>query len=126
MYSTYGRLTGISGMVEKVVKAATPNVPTEKGWELNYLCGIYAASFLYIQLSKDHVLESKPLPIWMYILAGLFVGFGSRLGCGCTSGHGISGLARLSKRSFVGVGSFFVAGVVLLILFMVLQHMKLV
>ena len=48
----------------------------------------------------------------MYIVGGICVGFGTRMGCGCTSGHGLSGLARFSPRSFVAVGSFFVPAVV--------------
>ena len=81
-------------------------------FELHYLCGIYAASYIYTQCTKTQVLETLPLPTWMYIVGGICVGFGTRMGCGCTSGHGLSGLARFSPRSFVAVGSFFVPAVV--------------
>ena len=75
-------------------------------YQVTYLCGLYAATFLYIQFRESHDLITRTLPTYMYIIGGLCVGFGTRMGCGCTSGHGISGLARLSKRSFVAVGSF--------------------
>jgi uncharacterized protein len=109
LYMFYGRLTGISGMVEKVIKVNKEKVYQ---WELSYLCGIYAASYIYIQCTKEQVLQTLPLPTWVYIVGGLCVGFGTRMGCGCTSGHGLSGLARLSPRSFVAVGSFFVPAVI--------------
>merc|ERR1719321_234587 len=105
----YGKLTGISGMVEKVIKVNKDKVYQ---FELHYLCGIYAASYIYTQCTKTQVLETLPLPTWMYIVGGICVGFGTRMGCGCTSGHGLSGLARFSPRSFVAVGSFFVPAVV--------------
>jgi uncharacterized membrane protein YedE/YeeE len=74
--------------------------------------GAVAVGFIYIQLSKEKELAIQPLPTWILILAGLCVGFGTRVGCGCTSGHGISGMSRLSKRSFVGVGAFMTTAVI--------------
>lgn len=108
LYICYGNLTGISGMVEKVFQG---NQKKEDRWQLHYLCGLYVASYLYNIGRDNHTLTTMALPSWMYVVAGVLVGMGSRVGCGCTSGHGISGLARLSPRSIVAVGSFFVMGV---------------
>jgi uncharacterized protein len=104
----YGRLTGISGMFEKVIKV---NKEKTYQWQLHYLSGLYGASYVYIQCSKTQILQTTPLPSWLYVLGGLCVGFGTRLGCGCTSGHGLSGLSRFSVRSFAAVCSFFVPAV---------------
>eukprot|EP00605_Chrysophyceae_sp_TOSAG23-4_P000600 GSChrysophyteH1.ASY1.ANO1.677.1 assembled CDS len=109
LYSLYGNLTGISGFVGKVIK---PNSSSSYHWELPYLCGLYAGGYIYIQCTEGSTLTTLALPTWMYIVGGACVGFGSRVGCGCTSGHGISGLARLSPRSFAGVAAFLTFGVV--------------
>jgi len=104
-YAGYGRLTGISGLLENAISKVPEN------WQVSFLCGLYAIGFLYIQFSNEKVLVIQALPTYILIIAGLCVGFGTRMGCGCTSGHGISGLARLSKRGFVGVCSFMATGV---------------
>ena len=103
-YMGYGKLTGISGMVENVISPKSENI------QVVFLCGCYAVGFLYI-LASGKPLETLPMPSYILIIAGFCVGFGSRLGCGCTSGHGICGLARISKRSIIGVAAFMTTGV---------------
>lgn len=72
------------------------------------MLGIFIVPFFYSIVAQPKVeLNASPL---MMIVAGLLVGFGTRLGSGCTSGHGICGMSRLSKRSIVATGTFMLAG----------------
>jgi len=100
-----GRIAGISGILGGVLRARR----TEIGWRVAFLGGLLAAPALYSCIA--------PLPViridagWpILVLAGLAVGLGTRYGAGCTSGHGICGLSRLSPRSLVAVMTFMAAG----------------
>lgn len=74
------------------------------------MAGLIAVPFIYgVFVQPEIELNASPL---MMIIAGLLVGFGTRLGSGCTSGHGICGISRLSKRSIVATMSFMFAGFV--------------
>lgn len=73
-------------------------------WRLVYAFGLFAGGIVYAALGLP-VLAST-MPIWKLVLGGLLIGFGSRLGGGCTSGHGICGMASLSSGSFVMVVVF--------------------
>lgn len=110
----YGRVTGISGIVHGAVLDAQPG---DRAWRWFYLAGLILGAVLYTHfLTTAHGLIGKPFHVelqvgWpLMVLAGLFVGFGTRLGNGCTSGHGICGLSRFSRRSFVAVPAFMVFG----------------
>jgi uncharacterized protein len=97
-----GRIAGISGIVGGIVAAKC----NETGWRLAFLLGLLAAPLL---LSAAGAFQA-PAPVagstGLLIVAGLLVGFGTRLGSGCTSGHGVCGLARLSPRSLAATGLF--------------------
>lgn len=96
-----GRIAGISGILSGLL---TPNQP-DMGWKLAFLVGMLIAPLLFSSLffvPSIDIAASTPI----LIIAGLLVGYGTRLGSGCTSGHGICGMARLSKRSFVAVAVF--------------------
>ncbi|HEY9010015.1 MAG TPA: YeeE/YedE family protein [Devosia sp.] len=110
-----GRIAGISGIFGQLLPPARTVV-----WRLVFLAALVAATFLTAQLlpglgPKPELVSAPPssdipTPIWIAI-AGLLTGFGTKIGNGCTSGHGICGLARLSRRSFVAVGIFFAVAV---------------
>ncbi|HGN0868326.1 MULTISPECIES: YeeE/YedE family protein [Providencia] len=96
-----GRIAGISGILAGVLK------PTkgDTAWKLAFIVGILVAPLLFITFvytPEVTIATSTPL----LIAAGLLVGFGTRLGSGCTSGHGICGMARFSRRSMVAVVIF--------------------
>ena len=75
-----------------------------------FLLGLITVPFIYgLFVQPEIELNASPL---MMVVAGLLVGFGTRLGSGCTSGHGICGMSRLSKRSIVATMSFMFAGFV--------------
>lgn len=100
-----GRIAGISGIASSLLKPKRIEM-----WQVLFIVGLVVSPLLY-QLAA-------PLPVmqitasWpLLIIAGLLVGFGTRLGSGCTSGHGICGNARLSPRSMVATVTFMVFGI---------------
>ena len=98
---THNRVAGISGIAAGIL----PPWDSESGWRSCFLLGLILSAPVYRSVAGDIPLEmATPLPL--LALAGLLVGFGSRLGGGCTSGHGICGIARLSLRSIVATLTF--------------------
>jgi uncharacterized membrane protein YedE/YeeE len=94
-----GRIAGISGIVNGVY----PNSSFERNWRLLFLVGLIGAAavaFHFFPASQPHRVD---FPRGVLLLAGLLVGVGTRMGKGCTSGHGVCGLGRLSLRSLVAV-----------------------
>ncbi|MFC3866085.1 YeeE/YedE family protein [Alcaligenes aquatilis] len=100
-----GRVFGISGLLSGTWSGEAG----DKGWRWMALLGLAAAPWLY-RLLGESVPTVQPQP-WMWVVvAGLLVGFGTRLGSGCTSGHGVCGLSRLSPRSLVATLAFMASG----------------
>jgi uncharacterized membrane protein YedE/YeeE len=97
-----GRIAGISGILGGLL------VPKagDAGWRLAFLLGLVGAPLLFAALAGEQPPITVASSIPLLITGGLLVGFGSRLGSGCTSGHGVVGLARLSPRSIVATGTF--------------------
>ncbi len=101
-----GRVTGISGIVGGVIRMTRGDV----AWRLAFLGGLLSGGLALLALMPSAFtigIERSPGAL---VLAGLLVGFGTRLGNGCTSGHGVCGLSRLSPRSLVATLSFMSAG----------------
>lgn len=99
-----GRIAGISGLIAQVMNPQTI-FKTPALW---FLSGLIIVPFIYgLFIQPEIHFSTSP---WMMILAGVLVGFGTRLGSGCTSGHGICGMSRLSKRSIVATISFMASG----------------
>lgn len=93
---THNRVAGISGIAAGIL----PPWNSESPWRSYFLAGLILSVPLYRKLLGEIPLElNTPFPVLAF--AGLLVGYGSRLGGGCTSGHGICGIARLSLRSIV-------------------------
>src|SRR5260370_37010800 len=90
-----GRIAGVSGIVGRLLTCRMGDV----AWRIAFAIGLIAAPVLYGMAGGElpYITVSVPWPLIM--IAGLLVGFGTRLGGGCTSGHGVCGLARLSRRS---------------------------
>lgn len=96
-----GKIAGISGIVGQLWSAAAG----DRAWRLAFLSGLMLAPLLYAwwaPLPAVQIVTSTP----GLVVAGLLVGFGTRLGSGCTSGHGVCGLSRLSLRSLVATLTF--------------------
>ena len=105
----HGRILGISGIVAGLLH---PKV-TDWAWRLSLVLGLISAPFLaalFFGIIPIVEIDSSWLAI---VIAGLLVGFGAQYGSGCTSGHGICGLARLSPRSLVATLAFMSAGFVM-------------
>ena len=101
-----GRVAGIAGIVAGLFGAQGPEI----GWRLAFVAGLIVGSLL-VPLAGGMIPDvaiDASLP--MVVAAGLLVGFGTRLGNGCTSGHGVCGLARLSLRSLAATLTFMAAG----------------
>ncbi|WP_373185854.1 YeeE/YedE family protein [Halopseudomonas sp.] len=100
-----GRIAGISGLFAGLL---TP-LSSGYGERAAFIAGLVLAPLLYwwLQERPEIVIEAGPLAL---VIAGLLVGFGSRLGSGCTSGHGVCGLGRLSPRSLVATLAFMGSG----------------
>jgi uncharacterized membrane protein YedE/YeeE len=81
-------------------------------WRLFFASGVIAGALIYTLLFSPNGFWVSSLPLWRFILGGFFVGFGTRLSRGCTSGHGISGLASLSTTSVYAVIIFILFGVI--------------
>ncbi|MBY6242025.1 YeeE/YedE family protein [Methylosinus sp. Sm6] len=100
-----GRIAGVSG----VVAGALAGPLGERAWRVAFLTGLFLAPSLlalFVTAAPPEIEGS-----WTRLAAaGLLVGFGSRLGSGCTSGHGVCGLSRLSPRSLAATASFMAAG----------------
>lgn len=98
-----GRIAGISGIVARLLPPAE-----REGWtdRAAFLLGLLAAPLLWLLATGEGGRQVVSSNVALMAVAGLLVGFGSVLGGGCTSGHGVCGLARLSKRSFAAVAIF--------------------
>lgn len=105
LLATIGRVAGISGIVNNAIEQRDG-----RGWRLAFLAGLVAGATAWFAFGTGVALPRSGFPLPWLIAAGLLVGFGTRLGSGCTSGHGICGLARLSPRSLAAVVAFMGAG----------------
>ena len=100
-----GRIAGISGIFSSLLKPKRVEM-----WQVLFIAGLVISPLLYRLVKPLPVLEiSTSIPL--LIMAGLLVGFGTRLGSGCTSGHGICGNARLSPRSMAATVTFMLFGI---------------
>jgi uncharacterized membrane protein YedE/YeeE len=100
-----GRIAGISGIIGGLFRPR----PGDIGWRVAFLAGMLATPALYEALGGRMSIEIDASSATL-IAAGLLVGWGTRAGSGCTSGHGVCGLARLSPRSLAATLSFMAAG----------------
>lgn len=101
-----GRVTGISGILAGLIKPAKSEWPIQ----LAFIIGLIAAPFAVRWFSGSTISITVTQSIPILVIAGVLVGYGTRLGGGCTSGHGICGNARLSPRSIAATVLFVLAG----------------
>lgn len=98
---THKRVAGISGIVSGLLLPWN----AESGWRLWFVLGLIASAPLY-RITVGEIAIKLDAPLAVLAVAGVLVGYGSRLGGGCTSGHGVCGIARLSMRSIVATLMF--------------------
>ena len=100
-----GRIAGISGVIGGLLRPVEGDI----AWRVAFVIGLVGAPLVYLLVAA----LPRPqidAPYGALVLAGLFVGVGTRYGSGCTSGHGVCGLSRLSPRSLVATAAFMGAG----------------
>ncbi|WP_065752689.1 YeeE/YedE family protein [Bradyrhizobium paxllaeri] len=107
MLST-GRIAGISGIFSGLLNLRGE----DKGWRIAFLAGLMLAPVIAGWIGHGMATPALPANWAVIVAAGLLVGFGTRLGGGCTSGHGICGVARLSPRSVAATAIFMVVAIV--------------
>jgi len=107
-----GRIAGITGIAAGLLDPAGG----DRGWRLTFILGLIAAPISVMLLGYTVPGPDMPASLATVAVAGLLVGFGTRLGTGCTSGHGICGLSRLSTRSIVATLIFMAAAMVVVAL----------
>ena len=100
-----GRVAGISGIVWGSI--AGP----ERGWRWLFLVGLLLGGLLTHTVIGQPVPDKSTAPIWLIAISGLLVGIGTRMGSGCTSGHGVCGLGRRSPRSMAATLTFMTLGI---------------
>jgi len=98
----FGRIAGISGITVSVFNRGQ----ADWLWRVWFIVGLILAPVIVSLISGKMITQTVSTNIAGMMIAGLLVGVGTVLGSGCTSGHGVCGLARLSARSFVAVGAF--------------------
>jgi len=101
-----GRVTGIAGIFNGALKM----IRGDLAWRLAFVGGLFLAGMFMHMVNPELFVVNIERSIGQVIVAGLLVGFGTVLGSGCTSGHGVCGLARLSPRSLVATATFMAFG----------------
>ncbi len=101
-----GRIAGISGIVEGVLRPKTGDI----AWRVIFLAGLIIGGFVMSALLPERFDLTTNRTMGMTALAGILVGIGVHIGCGCTSGHGVCGISRISVRSLVAVPTFMGTG----------------
>ncbi len=103
-----GRVAGVSGILGQ---ALWPSAGEERGWRTAFVLGLPLGASIVAYLNGPLIVEIETRPT-MLIVAGLLVGFGTRLGNGCTSGHGVCGMSRGAARSIAATSTFMAVAVV--------------
>jgi uncharacterized membrane protein YedE/YeeE len=103
-----GRIAGISGIVNRLLPPFTDRLWPER---LAFVAGLVIAPTAYVAAGGSFV-QTVSGNVVLLVVAGLLVGFGTTIGSGCTSGHGVCGLPRFSRRSIVATAVFMAAGAV--------------
>ncbi|MDH5480009.1 MAG: YeeE/YedE family protein [Nitrosomonas sp.] len=102
-----GRIAGVSGIVGELFRWQV----SEVNWRIIFIVGLIVSPVVWQQFFALPVIHIEASGV-MLAIAGLLVGFGARLGSGCTSGHGVCGLSRLSLRSLVAIMVFVITGAI--------------
>lgn len=112
LMATNGRIAGISGIVGGALGMIGGEGRGDLAWRAAFIVGLFAAPLLFSVVSATPIAFETPHPLLMMMIGGLLVGYGTRLGSGCTSGHGVCGVARMSKRSLAATATFMATAIV--------------
>lgn len=103
---TTGRIAGLSGIFAGFLR-----VSAGWSWRAYFIIGMFAAGIVFKLVEPSTFDSGARIPLWLVAVSGVLVGVGTRASNGCTSGHGLCGMSRLSKRSLVATITFFAVGV---------------
>ncbi|MBT8141060.1 MAG: YeeE/YedE family protein [Gammaproteobacteria bacterium] len=103
----HGRIAGISG----IIKTALFNKPGRL-WRIMFIIGIVFGSLVFYHFTPMYFDYREGFPKGLIVIGGLLVGIGTALGSGCTSGHGICGISRVSNRSILATAVYLLVGVI--------------
>jgi uncharacterized protein len=107
-----GRIAGISGIFAGLINPHTG----DRGWRAAFIAGLVVAPVTAMLAGYPVSMPQMPGSLITVVIGGLLVGFGTRLGSGCTSGHGICGIARISQRSIAATCAFMASAIVVVAL----------
>lgn len=102
-----GRIAGLSGIFAGVLRGA----PGDWAWRAWFLVGMFAVGAVFRIVEPSTFDYAARVPMWLVVISGVLVGLGTRASNGCTSGHGLCGMSRFSKRSIIATMTFFAVGV---------------
>ncbi len=102
-----GRIVGLSGLFAGLLRAPSG----DWSWRVYFIAGMFAVGGVFRVLEPQTFDYGARVPLWLVAVSGVLVGVGVRASNGCTSGHGLCGMSRLSKRSIVATMTFFAIGV---------------
>lgn len=109
MLLALGRIAGVSGLAARATGLSSSGAP--RSIAIAFIIGLPLGA-LVVSAIMGGVHTTFPVSLWPLVIGGLLVGFGTRLGSGCTSGHGVCGMSRLSPRSLFATAMFMAAGFV--------------
>jgi uncharacterized protein len=110
-----GRIAGISGILNNAIESRLDSLSErlrQRVWSLLFLAGMLGGGAIYAYILAPGSIPQAEFTPWIMLGGGLLVGVGTRMGNGCTSGHGVCGLGRLSFRSLVAVITFLVTAMI--------------
>ena len=107
LMAALGRIAGISGIAGSLIRRGVG----DRGWRIAFVAGLVIAPWLLWLVRGDSGIGAPQTGLPWMLLAGLLVGFGTGIGSGCTSGHGVCGIARLSPRSLLATAVFMAFGI---------------
>ncbi len=114
LLASLGRVAGISGIASAAMLPASGTSTQERAWRIAFVLGLVGVGAVVNTLLHTPTVATRPFPL--LIAAGLAVGFGTVLGSGCTSGHGVCGLGRRSVRSLLATVVFMGTGMLTVLL----------
>jgi len=103
-----GRIAGISGILGGLLRLDKE----EFAWRVAFILGLLGSPWLYSRVTGEQIFIYEATPVGTAVIAGVLVGIGTQIGSGCTSGHGVCGISRLSVRSVVATLTFIIAGAI--------------
>lgn len=109
MMATLGRVVGISGIVDSLIP---PKMAADKIWRLTFIAGLLLGPLVVALATGESGIGRVTDHVPLAVLAGLLMGVGTVIGSGCTSGHGVCGIARFSRRSLAATGIFMLTGII--------------